>query len=162
MLTVSPVMDGWWQIRHTKVLMDTRVHQVAEMTQSLSELLRKPVRDQTGPDGGGSQGGGGGMAVATGVCFKLFDAVNQEWNALERGFLCPCPQGGTSGDGNFSFALQAGIELTWAVQAPVGSHICFPGLTESCAVCWGQGRVLPSRGANGTQTFLLLSVSFCL
>lgn len=141
MLTVSHVMDGWRQIRHTKVLMDMRVHQVAEMAQSLSELLRKPVRGQAGPNGGGNQGWGGGMAMATGVCFKLLDAVsdNQEWNALERGFLCPHPQGRTSGDWNFSFALQAGIELTWAVQAPVGSHICFPGLTESYAVCWGQG-----------------------
>lgn len=90
MLSVSHVMDGWWQIRHTKVLMDMRVHQVAEMAQSLSELLRKPVRGQAGPNGGGNQGWGGGLAMATSVCFKLLDAVsdNQEWNALERGFLC--------------------------------------------------------------------------
>lgn len=96
MLAVFHVMDGWWQIRHTKVLMDMRVHQVAEMAQSLSELLRKPVRGQAGPNGGGNQGWGGGMAMATGVCFKLLDAVsdNQEWNALERGFLCSPPPTG--------------------------------------------------------------------
>lgn len=38
--------------------------------------------------------------MATGVCFKLLDAVsdNQEWNALERGFLCsPPPRAGFLG-----------------------------------------------------------------
>lgn len=114
----------------------------------------------------------------TGICFKLLDAVSgsREGNTHKRGFWCAAflstLQGGTSEDWKISFAPgldKAGL----GYQASMGA--CSPRLTGSgaaccvlgaaccvlcaaccvlcvlCAVCWGQGRVIPSWGANGTS-----------
>lgn len=103
--------------------------------------------------GGGDRGWGGRMEMATGVCFKLSDAVSGtwEWNALERGFLCPTgSRAGVLGDWNISSALQAGTQLAWAVQAPMGSHICQGAVVSAGA----KGESSLSRGVSGAQVLL--------
>lgn len=103
------------------------------------------------------------MERATGVCFKLLDAVpgSQEWNALERGFLCSTPTGLEFWRLNSHLLSRLGQSSPDYASSSGLSHL-FPRADRSCVLHWVLGTMLLHGKPMEHRPFSLFSVSSCL